>query len=305
MKTFTILVLWMILSLSFISIKAQTFYNTWYYNYDLVWEAGLGGGLMNCLTDLGGRKGNGGRFIKDIRWSSSRPCFSSYIGATYKDIWTIRLNYQVGTVTAADSQLSTSDPNPGGRYGRNLSFRSKISEISLIAEAHPLFWSSGVMEKIPSLSPYFLTGIAYYRFNPQTLWGGRWQDLHPLRLEGQGFPSIENRRPYKLRQFAIPVGLGVRYETGPLMNIRFDCVYRFLFTDYLDDVSTDYIDPALFDLYLETEKALLARNLYDRSHERLPGMIAVPGSPRGNKKNKDAYFSFQFTLSYVFRHSVK
>lgn len=291
--------------ISSMTVKAQNFYNTWYYNYDLVWEAGASAGVMNCLTDLGGRKGDGGRFLKDIRWNSSRPTFQFYTGATYKDIFTVRFNYQRGSVAAADSQLKRSDPDPGGRYGRNLSFRSKISEVSLIAETHPLFWGLDVQEKIPSLSPYILAGIAYYRFNPQAFWGDRWQDLQPLRLEGQGFPTIENRKQYKLRQFAIPLGAGLRYETGPLINIRFDCVYRLLFTDYLDDVSTTYIDPTLFDLYLDAEQASLARNLYFRSNERIAGTVAAEGTPRGNAKNKDAYFSIQFTFSYVFRNRVK
>lgn len=302
MKTFLITVPWILISLA---IKAQNFYNAWYYNYDLVWEAGASAGIMNCLTDLGGRKGNGGRFLKDIRWNSSRPAFQFYIAATYKDICTIRLNYLRGSVNAADSQLKRSDSDPGGRYGRNLSFRSKISEVSLIAETHPLFWGLDIQEKIPAFSPYILTGIAYYRFNPQTFWGNRWQDLQPLRLEGQGFPTMENRKQYSLRQFAIPLGAGLRFETGPLINIRFDCIYRFLFTDYLDDVSTTYVDPALFDTYLDAEKAALARNLYFRSDERITGAEAVEGTPRGNPKNRDAYFSFQVTLSYVFRNKVK
>jgi hypothetical protein len=295
----------MIAMLSSFSTQAQSFYNTWYYNYDLVWEAGSSAGIMNCLTDLGGRKGNGGRFLKDIRWSCSRPSFSFYVGATYRDVCTIRFNYLVGSVNAADSQLKTSDPDPGGRYGRNLSFRSGIHEVSLIAEMHPLFWGLDVQEKIPTFSPYFLAGISYYRFNPQALWGDRWHDLQPLRLEGQGFPLTGRGRPYRLRQFAIPVGLGIRYETGPLINIRFDLTYRFLFTDYLDDVSTIYIDPIFFDQYLGTEQASLARTLHNRSNERVPGSAVMPGSPRGNAKNKDAYFSFQFALSYVFRHKVK
>lgn len=294
----------MLMQNSSISIKAQSFYNTWYYNYDLVWEAGAGTGFMNCLTDLGGRKGKGGGFLKDMRWGSSRPAFNAYIGATYKDLWAIRFNYQAGSVNAADSQLKTTDPDPAGRYGRNLSFRSRIHEASLTLEIHPLFWGLDLSKTIPPVSPYLLAGIGYYKFNPQAFAGGQWFDLQPLRLEGQGFPGID-KSPYKLKQFSIPIGAGIRYETGPLINLRLDCIYRFLFTDYLDDVSTTYIDPRLFDLYLTAEQASLARSLYDRMPDRQPGGRPAEGSQRGNPKNKDAYFSFQLTVSYVFRKSVK
>ena len=33
---------------------------------ELLWEAGVSTGAMNCLTDLGGNSGTGKKFIKDI-----------------------------------------------------------------------------------------------------------------------------------------------------------------------------------------------------------------------------------------------
>jgi hypothetical protein len=62
------------------------FYNDEYYESALTWEAGLSAGGMNCLTDLGGRKGAGKKFIKDINWNATRPCGGVYAGINYLDI---------------------------------------------------------------------------------------------------------------------------------------------------------------------------------------------------------------------------
>lgn len=305
MKIFLTGMIWIICCFPFSTIQSQYFYNTWYYNYNIVWEAGAGGGLMNCLTDLGGRKGNGGRFMKDIDWRSSSPCASLYVSATYKDVFSLRLEVYTGFIRAGDSVLRNTNPDPSGRYGRNLSFRSRINELQLAGEIHPLFFGMNEQKKIPALSPYLVTGLSYFSFNPQASLNNRWHDLQPLRLEGQGFSEYKGRKLYRLNQWAIPFGAGVRYETGPLFNIRLELLYRILFTDYLDDVSTTYIDPAYFYHYLDPGPAALARQLYNRMDELNPGRIPASGTPRGNAKNNDAYFSVQVKLGYVFRKRVR
>lgn len=305
MKNLLLGILWISCNLPLSPVKSQYFYNAWYYNYDIVWEAGAGSGIMNCLTDIGGQKGNGAKFIKDIDWRSSKPCFSLYISATYKEIITLRLEKYTGTVSAGDSVLKKTDPDISGRYGRNLSFQSRINEIQFAAEVHPLFFGLDNQGKVPYWSPYFISGISYFSFNPRAWLHNSWHDLHPLRLEGQGFAVHGRQQPYKLKQWAIPVGLGLRYETGPLFNIRLEIVHRILFTDYLDDVSTTYTDPVYFLRYLDPVSAALARQLYSRMDELNPGSVPTPGTPRGNAKNKDAYFSVQLKFGYVFRSKVK
>jgi hypothetical protein len=305
MKNLLLMLLWAGSGLAFSPAQCQYFYNAWYYNYDLVWEAGISVGLMNCLTDIGGRKGNGKPFAKDIDWRSSSPCFNIHFSATYKDKIAVRFDAYTGLARAGDSVLKTRDPDPSGRYARNLSFRSRIYELQLAAEIHPLFFALNSQDDPPALSPYVLTGISYFHFNPQARLYGRWHDLQPLRTEGQGFAEYKERQPYSLHQWAIPLGLGIRYETGPLLNIRLEIVHRFLFTDYLDDVSTTYIDPAHFLHYLDPEPAALARQLYSRMDEIRQGSIPAPGTQRGNRKNNDAYFSVLLKVGYVFRKRVR
>ncbi|MCG2613889.1 hypothetical protein LZZ85_06335 [Terrimonas sp. NA20] len=286
-------------------VIGQQFYNTWFYNYNWVWEGGAGAGFMNCLTDLGGRKGNGGRFLKDIDWRSTKPAVSAYLTATYKDVLSLKLDHQSGNISAADSVLKRTDPDPGGRYGRNLHFRSRIHEWQLSVETHPLFWKLTDESEIPFWSPYILAGISLFSFDPEAKIGGTWHKLHPLRLEGQGFSEYNGRKPYRRKQLSIPLGVGLRYETGPLFNVKLELSYRILFTDHLDDVSTSYIDATLFATYLDASQAEVAKHLYNRMGEIQPGRSFSVGEQRGSDKNNDAYFSILLKLGYVFRSRVK
>lgn len=285
--------------------KAQYyFYNDNYYGSSIVIEAGASAGIMNCLTDLGGRRGIGKNFIKDLNWKVTQPDASLYIIAMYKDAVSLRLEVTRGCIKSYDSLLRKTDPDLVQRYGRNLSFRSPITDFQLSFEIHPLFFKQYTEEQAPYWSPYFIGGIGYFLFNPQAALQGSWYDLHPLRLEGQGFSSYPGHKPYQLKQFNIPIGLGIKYEISASFNARMEIAHRILFTDYLDDVSTSYIDPSLFRFYLQPAQAALANQLYNRMRELQPGYIITTGTARGDAKDNDAFFSIQFKLGWVIRRKI-
>ena len=278
-------------------LRAQYYYyNDKYYSSDVVLEGGVSIGAMNSLTDLGGEKGIGGKFIKDLNLKVTKPSFSLYIIAMYRILLVLRLEGTFGQIESYDSILKKRDPDLIGRYGRNLSFRTRITDFQLAFEIHPLFFKYYDEEEAPYWSPYIVAGVGYFSFNPQANLDGRWYDLYPLRLEGQGFKEYPDRKRYKLNQFNIPLGAGVKYEINSFLNARFEIVYRKLFTDYLDDVSTSYIDPSLFNVYLQPAQAAIAQRLYSRMQELQPGYIVKNGQERGNQKNKDGYFTIQLKI---------
>ena len=81
------------------SLHAQYYYyNDRYYDSPVVFEIGLAGGIMNALTDLGGKAGTGKAFIKDLRWATARPSYGAYLMATYNNAISVRLEGTVGTV---------------------------------------------------------------------------------------------------------------------------------------------------------------------------------------------------------------
>lgn len=283
-----------IFSLMTVLAGAQYYYhNDKYYSGDLILEAGGSIGLMNSMTDIGGRKGIGKGFIKDLTFKTSKPSFSIYTILMYRDAIGFRLEGTFGRIGSYDSILkSTSEP----RYQRNLSFRSKITDIQLAAEIHPLFFKWYDEDQAPYFSPYIVAGIGFFSFNPQANLDGRWHDLQPLRLEGQGFAEYPDRHPYKLTQFNIPLGMGVKYEAGPSLNVRLEAVCRILSTDYLDDVSKTYVDPSLFTNYLPSNQAAIAQRLYSRTQEKDPSYIVEPGTQRGFPENNDAFFTIQLKV---------
>jgi hypothetical protein len=279
------------------------FYNDRYYANNLVIEAGISTGVMNCLTDLGGHKGPGQGFIKDLNWSAFRPCFGAYTAATWKEAAVIRLEAVMGRIASGDHLLKWAEPDLTQRYGRNLSFRSKIIEFQLVTEIHPLCFNPN--REIPLLSPYITTGIGRFSFNPQAKLNEHWYDLHPLRLEGQDFAEYPDRKPYRLHQWNMLAGTGIRYEIGATINVRFEIVYRLLFTDYLDDVSTTYIDPSLFQHYLSPDQATIARQLYSRMQELQPGYQVSAGMQRGDASEDDTYFTMQVKIGWVIRKRIR
>jgi hypothetical protein len=286
-----------LLSCYFQPVTAQYyFYNDKYYENDLLYEVGVSAGGMNCFTDLGGRKGSGKNFIKDLNLKNTRLAGGVYAAATYKNVVSLRLEATFGQIRAYDSILKGDKSKAKDRYERNLDFRSNITEFMAAVEIHPMFFNLPDDKDPPRLSPYVMTGIGMYSFSPQAKLNNVWVSLEPLRTEGQGFKEYPDRKRYKLRQMNIPVGLGVRYELGPMLTARLELVHRILFTDYLDDVSKQYIDPTLFSNYLSPVQAALAAQLADRRSAINPGIVPGTHDLRGDPKDNDAFFSINLKI---------
>lgn len=285
-------------------LKAQYyFYNENYYDRPLLLEFGGSVGVMNSLTDLGGRKGPGKKGVKDFNIKNTQMCGSVFFSAMYQNSFAVRIEGTFGQVKGYDSILASVASSSEGRYERNLSFRSSITEVMAVAEFHPVYIFGNFNDDHypPAFSPYLLAGIGYFHFNPQTQLNGAWVDLEPLHTEGQGFSEYPDRHPYKLNQINIPIGIGVKYELSANFNVRAEMVLRKLQTDYLDDVSTKYIDPSAFPNHLsgvQLGQAILLNNRY-RSPAIPVANTAHPDGIRGNPNNNDSYFNFTIKLGII------
>ena len=273
------------------------FYNGEYYESDFVYEFGGSIGAMNALTDLGGRKGPGKTGVKDFTLKNTELCGGLYFGVLFKNSVGLRLEATFGKVKGDDAQLKKVAATTDGRYERNLSFRSAITEVVAMGEFHPMemFISYNDDRYPPAISPYLLAGVGFFHFNPQAELNGSYIDLQPLHTEGQGFPEYPAVKEYKLNAMNFPVGVGARYEISPILNVRAEFIYRFLTTDYLDDVSGKYIDPAVFANHLSGAQLTHAILLNDRHIPGAKYSTAHPDGIRGNP-NKDAYITFSLKL---------
>ncbi|RYY54039.1 MAG: hypothetical protein EOO05_20590 [Chitinophagaceae bacterium] len=254
-------------------------------------QAGLLSGGMNCFTDLGGQASSSGLAAIDLRLADTRPVAGMYGLLSWKHRISLQPSVMTGSVAAADHSLGDKADDPGGRYIRNLSFRSHISEVRLLVEGGVFNkWWYGE-EGIHRLTVGVCAGVSLFHFNPVTKMDGALYKLRDFHLEGQGFDEFPSRSVYRRTQLSIPVGFVVRRLLTSRFCFAAEFSYRFLFTDYLDDVSETYIDPALFSKYLATEPARIARMLQFRTPELVNATFPLH-QPRGNAAKKDAWFSF-------------
>lgn len=181
--------------------------------------------------------------------------------------------------------------NDDSLRARNLAFETKIVEFSALAE---YYFFDLTQQK---LSPYVFGGFAVFHFNPYDYNGSTQKIfLAPLSTEGEGLSGYPDRKPYALTQLALPFGGGLKYAFTDNLRLGLELGMRKLFTDYLDDVSTTYVDPN--DLL--AAKGQLAVDMSYRGDELTGGNPNYPvkGAQRGGSKHKDWYYFLGLHLTY-------
>ena len=121
---------------------------------------------------------------------------------------------------------------------RGLHFKSNIYELSGNVEFNFLPYELGNPRY--KWTPYLFSGLSMFYFNPQAEnANGEWVDLQPLNGRPGNY-LISRQKKYRLAQFAIPIGGGLKFSLNKVSNIIIEYSFRKTFTDYLDDVSTTY-----------------------------------------------------------------
>lgn len=265
-----------------------------------IFEVGLNIGPSFFLGDLGGNRGEGSRFIKDVNLSLTKLTYGAYATVYPKDWLGVRVAAQFGKLEGKDKIIAPKGGDELFRKQRNLDFRTNLFEAYVAAEVYPLqLLFNRYGDYNPRLQPYGVVGVGMYKYNPQgSLTDGngnvRWYDLKPLHLEGQGFDEYPDRKEYNLTQINIPLGVGAKYYLTEKVNISFEILLRKSFNDYVDDVSTTYIDPALYDKYLTPQNAAIARKISDKMVNLVsnPNVTRfAPGEQRGNPNQNDSWFT--------------
>lgn len=178
---------------------------------------------------------------------------------------------------------------------RNLNFRSDIVEIAMQAEFNFFRFTTGELHS--RFTPYITAGIGGFYYNPYTFYNGSRYNLKNVGTEGQyvGYAG----RIYNNFSMCFPIGVGVKYWVVPGVNVGFEIAHRLTLTDYLDDVSTTYIDSKLFES--DPANPSPAFILHDRSTEKGGEPLGRDGKQRGNSATKDQYMMFMFNLSFQFK----
>lgn len=177
---------------------------------------------------------------------------------------------------------------------RNLSFKSPIIDLSLAGEYYIFGFNPEPGNSI--IAPYATAGVSVFRFDPSTEYQGNSVRLQPLGTEGQGLPGYPGK--YSLTNFGLAFGGGTKIILTETLNIGLEVVIRRTFTDYIDDISTKYVN---YD-DLNAGNGTLAASLGNRMNEYLGQSepVQLPtGSIRGSAKVKDYYMFTMASLNFI------
>lgn len=241
----------------------------------------------------------------------------------------LQAQFMYGTIKGSDAESADKNDLSNGvfRYKRNLSFRNHIKELSVVAVVDLFENQSTYMSRV-KWTPYIYAGVAGFLHNPQALApakdlqgnplpeGGTWVDLRPLGTEGQystlSSTDVNNGiKPYSLLQVAIPVGIGARVRLNEVLDLSFDIGFRYTFTDYLDDVSQNYVDLNKLNSPLAQAMSYRTNELYNNNPPNpqasgIPGVVVEGGygkeaaaNLRGGKNQNDMYMVTAIKLSYI------
>lgn len=286
---------------------------------------------LNYYGDLAPRPG---RFSTDL--SFTRPALGIHLSHRFGPRYSIMSSFMYGGIKGSDAESADKNDNDAFfRYKRNLSFRNRIKELSAVAVIDLRENQSTYISRA-QWTPYIFAGVALFHHNPQAQApqfqvdgltplneAGKWVNLRPLGTEGQNADlraddMNHGLKPYGLIQIAIPFGVGARFRVNQLMDFSVQLGFRYLFTDYLDDVSRNYVDLGAFGNN-ELAKAMSYRghelsaditntaltstytSEYDgRTYTVLNGYGEEDAEyNRGSKSDKDTYMVTTFKLTYI------
>lgn len=235
-----------------------------------------------------GFMGGGSYYIGDLNPTThfihAKPAFGGIVRYNMSRRWSFRFTGIYGSVHAQDSKSEDLF-----QQNRNLSFSSDILELAFGVEIDLFKYAINDMKN--PISPYFFYQVAYFRMNPQGDYLGSPIDLQPLGTEGQG-SSLSTKNNYSLNQMSVPLGIGLKFNLAPRVAMSFEYGVRWTFTDFLDDVSGNYVDSDL----LRALNGPLAAEFADPS---LGGVGTSPaGTNRGNAVTRDWYMIFGAMITF-------
>lgn len=173
---------------------------------------------------------------------------------------------------------------------RNLSFKSANFEVSGLAKIDLIPFKK-VYNRREKFSPYGVIGIGLFTYSPRAEYQGKTYKLRPLMTEG---------KEYGKWSVSVPFGGGIRMKVNSSIDISAEFLYRKTFTDYIDDVSTQYIANKSFS-------DPVAAALADRSFEGGKKVASDDnihwdaGHKRGNPGRKDGFFFIGFKVDYMIK----
>ena len=126
--------------------------------------------------------------------------------------------------------------------------------------------------------------------------------MRELDTEGQNLPG--GPKKYRRIRLNSPVGIGAKYNINRTWARSLEYGFRYTFTDYIDDVSTRYVNPALLEAqdgpaaaYFSDPKTTVDT---DNGEFIIGEGRSLTGEQRGNPGSNDTYMFLTLGLNYKF-----
>lgn len=236
-----------------------------------------------------GPMGGGSYYIGDLNPNKhfiySKPAFGLIYRYNLHSRAALRFTGTYLQLTGSDAKAS--DPF---LVNRNLRFNNNIFELAGGIEFN--YYNYVMNDDYNPISTYMFVEFAYFNMNPTTSFEGNEIELRPLGTEGQGTNLTEDDF-YSRNQFAIPFGLGVKFNLIKRVAMSFEYGLRLTFTDYIDDVSGAYVNNEL----LAGQNGPLAAALADRTIQPYRSIGSNTGLQRGNPNTRDWYSVFSAMIT--------
>ena len=242
-------------------------------------ELGITGGVTYYIGDLNPYR----HYPKDTKLA-----YGVLYRYNFSDRYAIRLQALNGTLQAYDS-----NSNDSLHQIRNLHFRARLLEFSALFEVNFRKYRSRDKDS-KKWTPFIFGGLAYYRAAPQAQLDDTWYDLQPLGTEGQGTSARPGSDVYAVDNICIPFGAGFKVNVGRV-DFQLEWGLRRTYTDYIDDVSTTYVDRDL----LAFENGPLAATLADPSALGQEEEYPNEERARGDQNTRDWYQYTGLSVTYI------
>jgi hypothetical protein len=266
-------------------------------------------GSANFLGDLGGSPKDGRNSPVDLNFSETRTAFGVGYRQKIKRYFNVAGKFNYLIVKGNDAKTENKYRN-----NRNLNFKSNLFELSARAEfgyqssktggnRYGIKKNYSAASKMVTHNVFGFVGIGVFYFNPKGQTStGDWVALRPLHTEGQGLPG--GPKQYSNVSISIPVGIYYKAIINKIWSVGIELAWRKTFTDYIDDVGSNYYDKqALLDAYGIQTVQMADPSKGDIYGASLPSADGTP-AVRGDKQ-KDSYMSLEITVGYIFKQKRK
>ena len=203
--------------------------------------------------------------------------------------FSLKGNIYAGHISGSDENASAEEFRI-----RNLHFRSFLLDIGIQGEYFIFGTGNNIGDY--NFAPYVMGGLSLFRFNPKAELDDEWRELQPMGTEGQETTWYQERHKYSLTQISVPLGMGIKHSINRHWHFGVEAGFRLTFTDYLDDVSTTYVEEDI----LRAQRGEDAIRLSNRTGEIFDERLDLgPSDQRGDPTRHDHYVFAGVTLTYI------